>query len=218
MFDIGWTELLVIGVVALIVIGPKDLPGMFHTLGRVVARVRSMGREFTRAMEDAARESGVNDVTKDLRDIANPRKMGLDAVKDAASKFESWDPLASSKAAKPSTPKGPNTQKLSEERAEAAKKIREATAAKAQARLDAEAKAAEEAAEPAKPVAKKATTRKSSPKSKAAPAAKKTTTSAAKASGTASAKKPASKASAKPKTAAKKATAKKPAASKAGDA
>jgi sec-independent protein translocase protein TatB len=155
MFDIGWTELLVIGVVALIVIGPKDLPGMFHTLGRVVARVRSMGREFTRAMEDAARESGVNDVTKDLRDIANPRKMGLDAVKDAASKFESWDPLASGKAAKPSTPKGPNTQKLSEERAEAAKKIREATAAKAQARLDAEAKATEEAAEPAKPAAKK---------------------------------------------------------------
>ena len=42
MFDIGWTELLVIGVVALIVIGPKDLPGMFRTLGRVTAKARGM--------------------------------------------------------------------------------------------------------------------------------------------------------------------------------
>lgn len=144
MFDIGMTELLLIGIVALIVIGPKDLPGLFHTLGRFTARARSMARDFSRAMEDAARESGVSEVSKDLRSIANPKKMGLDAVKDAASKFENWDPMAASKARDSKAEKkelGPATKALSEERAEAARKIREATAKKAQARIDAEAAA-----------------------------------------------------------------------------
>lgn len=93
MFDIGWTELMVIGVVALVVIGPKDLPEMFKTMGRFTAKARSMAREFQRAMETAANETGVKDVAKDLRAITSPSSMGLDAVKNAASKFEKWDPL-----------------------------------------------------------------------------------------------------------------------------
>jgi sec-independent protein translocase protein TatB len=92
MFDLGWTELLVIGIVALIVVGPKDLPGMFRTLGRFTAKARNMAREFQRAMDDAADEAGINEATKSLKDIANPRKMGLDAIKDAADKFEKWEP------------------------------------------------------------------------------------------------------------------------------
>ena len=82
MFDIGWSELVVIGVVALIVIGPKDLPVMFHSLGRITARARGMAREFSSAMEDAAKASGVQEATKELRDlqkVANPRALGLDA-------------------------------------------------------------------------------------------------------------------------------------------
>ena len=47
MLDVGWTELLLIGVVALIVVGPKDLPHLFHALGRITARARGMAREFT---------------------------------------------------------------------------------------------------------------------------------------------------------------------------
>ena len=136
MFDLGWTELLVIGIVALIVIGPKDLPGMFHALGRMSAKLRRMAREFQSAMEDAAKESGVKDVAGDLKDMTNPRKMGLDAVKDAADKFDRWDPSAKSDA-----PKGPATEKLSEDRADAARKIREAAADKARARQAAEAAA-----------------------------------------------------------------------------
>jgi sec-independent protein translocase protein TatB len=99
MFDFGMSELLVIGIVALIVIGPKDLPELFRSLGRFTAKMRGMAREFSRAMEQAADESGVKDVARDLKSATSAKSMGLEAVKDAASKFEKWDPLKN--AAKP---------------------------------------------------------------------------------------------------------------------
>jgi sec-independent protein translocase protein TatB len=91
--DFSWSELLIVGIVALIVIGPKDLPGMFRELGRFTAKIRAMGREFSRAMEQAAKETGVQDVANDLRKATSPKAMGLDAVRSAAEKFEKWDPL-----------------------------------------------------------------------------------------------------------------------------
>jgi sec-independent protein translocase protein TatB len=78
MFDIGFSELMVIGVVSLIVVGPKDLPGMFRTVGRYVGKAKGMAREFQRSMEDAADASGLSDVTKDFKNMAS----GLDDVKD----------------------------------------------------------------------------------------------------------------------------------------
>ena len=103
--DIGWAELMIIGVVALIIIGPKDLPEMVRQRGRVMAKVRAMGRDFSRAMEQAAKESGVSDVAKDMRAATSPTAMGLDKVRAAADKFEKWDPLKPAKpAAKPLTP------------------------------------------------------------------------------------------------------------------
>ena len=68
MLDIGWSELLLIGLVALIVVGPKDLPIMFRTLGRFTARARSMAREFQRAMDEAAKSSGIHEAMKDVKD------------------------------------------------------------------------------------------------------------------------------------------------------
>ncbi len=101
MFDIGASELLVVGVVALIVIGPKDLPDMFRQVGRFTAKIRAMGREFSRAMEDAAKESGMADVAKDVKEATSAKSLGLDAVKNAADRFEKWDPIKN--AAKPTS-------------------------------------------------------------------------------------------------------------------
>ena len=102
MFEIGWTELLVIGVVALIVIGPKDLPEMFRQLGRFNGKMRSMARDFQRAMDQAANETGLNDVARDLKAAGSMKPSALNTVKQAASKFEKWDPLQNT--ARPSSP------------------------------------------------------------------------------------------------------------------
>lgn len=92
MLDIGWSELVLIGVVALIVVGPKDLPQMFRTLGRFTAKARSMAREFSSAMESAAKEAGLDEATKDLRGLTSKKALGLDALETAATKFEAWKP------------------------------------------------------------------------------------------------------------------------------
>lgn len=82
MFGLGWTEMLLIGVVALIVVGPKDLPVVFHTLGRLTGRARAMAREFTDAMNDAADQAGLGDVQKTMRAASNPRTYGIETLRD----------------------------------------------------------------------------------------------------------------------------------------
>lgn len=116
MFDIGWSELLLIGIVALIVIGPKDLPHMFHALGRITAKARGMAREFSAAMDDAARNSGIDEATKSLRDlksVTSKKSLGLDALDRAAERFEKWDPKLPDRRGNvqpdPSAPKAPAT-------------------------------------------------------------------------------------------------------------
>ncbi len=106
MFDIGWTELLIVGIVALIVVGPKDLPKMFRTLGQMTAKMRGMAREFQRAMDDAADASGVKDVARDLRKATDPQGMGLDEV----NKMRNWDPLKEDAPAKGSASTAPSEE------------------------------------------------------------------------------------------------------------
>ena len=168
MFGLGWSEMVLIGIVALIVIGPKDLPVMFRTLGQFTGKARKMAREFSRAMENAADDAGVKDISKTIKAAANPHKFGIDKLKEATD-FKS--------AIKP----GGETEKLSQERAEIRDKIQEATARVASERIArekaaADAKAAKEAAPApeAKAIAKpKAAAKpKAEAKSAAKPAAK----------------------------------------------
>mgnify|MGYP005848854207 CR=1 FL=1 len=132
MLDLGWTELLVIGIVALIVVGPKDLPGMFQAVGRFVGKAKGMAREFSRAMNDAARESGVSDISETFRKASNPMSSAMDEVKKSAQSVTraATDGADSTDASKPA---------LSEERQAQTEKIRERAAEMASARQRAEA-------------------------------------------------------------------------------
>jgi len=68
MFDLGWPELMLIMVVALIVIGPKELPNAIRTVMGVVRKLRSAAREFQSGIDDLARESGLDEMKRDLKD------------------------------------------------------------------------------------------------------------------------------------------------------
>jgi len=70
MFDIGWGELLVIGIVALVVIGPKELPGVLRTLGQGMAKIRRMASEFQGQFQEAMREAEMHDIKKQVDDAA----------------------------------------------------------------------------------------------------------------------------------------------------
>lgn len=130
MFDVGWTEMLVIGIVALIVVGPKDLPILFRRMGEFTGKARAMAREFTSAMDKAADEAGVKDIQSDLRKMANPKQTGLDALDDITKDFRDLEKdmgnldgeMTDTAPAK--SAKGPQTQKLADDRAEAAAKAR----------------------------------------------------------------------------------------------
>lgn len=83
MLDLGWGEMLLIGVVALIVVGPKDLPNLFRQLGQFTGKARGMAREFSRAMEAAADDAGVKDIDRTIRAAANPVKGLTDSVRES---------------------------------------------------------------------------------------------------------------------------------------
>jgi len=69
MFDISWGEMLVVGVVALVVIGPKELPGVIRSLGRGLGKLRSMAGEFRTQFDEAMREADIQDVARTFTDI-----------------------------------------------------------------------------------------------------------------------------------------------------
>lgn len=82
MFDIAWSELLVIAVVALVVIGPKDLPKAIYTLGKWVGKARVVAREFQTHIDDMMRETELDELRREAlktRDL-NLKKMMEDTV------------------------------------------------------------------------------------------------------------------------------------------
>ncbi len=87
MFDISWTEFLLIGVVALIVIGPKELPAVLRTLGQYTRKVRSMAADFQGQFQEAMREAEMADLKKQVDDIATGIKQ-YDPLKDVRADVE----------------------------------------------------------------------------------------------------------------------------------
>jgi sec-independent protein translocase protein TatB len=70
MFDIGWTELLVIGIVALIVIGPRELPKTLRTIGQMMTKVRRMASEFQGQFNEAIREAELDELRKEAEKLS----------------------------------------------------------------------------------------------------------------------------------------------------
>lgn len=108
MFEIGWLELLVIAVVLIVVVGPKDLPGMLRTFGRTTSQLRRMAGDFRRQFDDALREAELDEVrktvadvkkldpTSDIRKAMNPMKAVGDEIRSSLK--------AAAKAPDPSVP------------------------------------------------------------------------------------------------------------------
>jgi sec-independent protein translocase protein TatB len=103
MFDIGWSELVVIGVVALIAIGPKELPGVLRTVGQYMGKIRKMAAEFQGQFQEAMREAEMADLKKSMDEMTDAAKgiTDFDPLGDVRKEVESFtaDPLGSSAAA-----------------------------------------------------------------------------------------------------------------------
>jgi sec-independent protein translocase protein TatB len=84
MFDIGWSELVVIAIVALIAIGPKELPGVLRMVGQWMGKARKMAAEFQGQFQEAMREADMADLKK-----------SFDEVKEAATGFTSNNVMTS---------------------------------------------------------------------------------------------------------------------------
>lgn len=82
MFDFSWSEILLIGIVALVFIGPKELPGVLRTLGQWMSKIRRMAGEFQNQFHDAMREAELADLKKEV-----------DEMRAQTSKYANFDPL-----------------------------------------------------------------------------------------------------------------------------
>jgi sec-independent protein translocase protein TatB len=104
MFDFSWSELLVIGIVALVFIGPKELPSVLRTLGQWMAKVRRMASEFQNQFQDAMREAELADLKKEVDNMASDYKFDpLDPLADVRKDVERTEREIESALAVPSS-------------------------------------------------------------------------------------------------------------------
>ncbi len=94
-FGFGYTEMFVVAVVAIIVIGPKDLPRVLRAFGKTVAKMRGMAREFQGHLDSAMKEAGIDEVKKEFDNIKNSaniiepvKKTAVDEVKKQEDDFK----------------------------------------------------------------------------------------------------------------------------------
>ena len=239
MFDIGWTELLVVACIAIIVVGPKDLPRMLRTFGQTVGKLRRMANEFQSTFNDALREAekqaDIDEIRKQVESVGNfdplgdikksvepLKKAGDDLAKDVGKRIDTGSPAKPAEAAANETTPAPDTTAVTEPPA-ASPANEQPAATPRPAEADAgmpetSQKPAAAEARPAKaaPAAKKAPAKSAAAKSSATKSsATKSSATKSSASKAATAKAAGSKASASKAPAAKSAkatSAKKPAA------
>jgi sec-independent protein translocase protein TatB len=93
MFDIGWDEMTVVAVVALIVIGPKDLPVVLRQAGRWVRKARAMAAEFQSGVEEMVREAELREMRDKVAQVASPDALQqqIQSAIDLDSAFDDFD-------------------------------------------------------------------------------------------------------------------------------
>ncbi|MEO9337053.1 Sec-independent protein translocase protein TatB [Mesorhizobium sp. SB112] len=94
MFEIGWSEMLVIAIVMIVVVGPKDLPKMLRTIGKMTTKLRGMAGDFQKQFNDALKEAELDDVKKSIDELrglnpANEIKKHINPFEKAASDVRS---------------------------------------------------------------------------------------------------------------------------------
>ena len=100
MFGFGWGELVVIGIVALIAIGPKELPTVLRTLGLWMGKVRRMANEFQGQFQEALREAELTDLQKHAEDLTTDlTKFGTDTQQEMEKSFAFGDPMKEAETA-----------------------------------------------------------------------------------------------------------------------
>lgn len=183
MFEVGWSELLVIAIVAIIVVGPRELPGMLRTFGKYAGQMRRMAGDFQRQFNEALKEADLDEVRKGIESVRsvnplNQMKDSLNPLKAAGEDLRKA--IEDPGAPKPATPPVPKP---------AAPAAPAAVAPPAPRKAAPKARAAASKRAPAKPAAPKPAAAK--PAAKPASAPKKAAAgAAAKAAPKASARKP----------------------------
>lgn len=73
MIDLSWSHILIVLIVALVVVGPKDLPRLMHTVGRWVAKARGMADQFKRGLDEMSRQADLDELRKEIQALRNER-------------------------------------------------------------------------------------------------------------------------------------------------
>jgi sec-independent protein translocase protein TatB len=102
MLGVGWTEMLVIGIVALVVIGPKELPAVMHRVGKFAATIRRMGSDFQRELN---KTTGLNEIANLRNSVTAPLKATADAIRKEFNTTTATGEVKPSGAIKPADPK-----------------------------------------------------------------------------------------------------------------
>lgn len=109
MFGVGWTEMLLIGIVALVVIGPKDLPVVMNRIGKAVGMIRRMGSEFQRELN---KTTGLDQITDLRRTITEPLKQ---TAAEITREFNRPLPNGTVEPSGAIAPKAPGTESVADE-------------------------------------------------------------------------------------------------------